>query len=349
MSISYTPVDYAPILKKAALYGAREFYYGQIDPATVQQLQLPADYKFGRCFLPKKYVTTIANRVLNFESHADDVWTVSFPKAGTTWTMNIVWQLKNNLNFAVDYIDASYMFLERAMFYDITDDNKNDDAFCSFISECDKTVDDCADETGPRLLKSHLPAYLLPKDIWRAKSKVIYIYRNAKDVAISMYHMLQEHLWLRYLGTMQDFFDAFLNDHVVYGPYFDHINSYRQLKQLDHVLLISYEEMLANPFDAVKQISNLLNCSYTDEQLQLLTEHVSFHNMYNVDKSSKLQSPRPNKYGVFSLLIDFDIKNSILLFFRVIRKSKTGRYHDEMSPEYVSKFDDWERQQFALK
>lgn len=105
------------------------------------------------------------------------------------------------------------------------------------------------------------------------------MYRDAKDVIISMYHMFCNHSLLKYPGTMEDFFDIFFNDHIIFGPFYAHVNSYRQLNQCDHILLMSYEKMVANPFAAITRIGEFLNYSYSDEQLEQLTEHLSFENM----------------------------------------------------------------------
>lgn len=278
MSISYTKVKDSSLLRKGMLYGAKEYYRFTIDPTTTNQLALPPDYQFSQCFLPKKYLT-LANRVHNFKVYPDDIWTVSYPKAGTTWVINVVWLLKNNLDFDTNLVDASFRYLERALFYELNDDNKNDEGFRAAKTEFDQKLDEYDNLTPPRILKSHLPAYLLPKDIWTTKAKLIYVYRNAKDVAVSMYHMFHNHLWLRYTGTIEEFLDAFLNDHIVYGPFNDHINSFQQLSRLDHVLLIKYEDMIADSFACVKAISTFLNCSYSDFQLKQLTEHLSFDSM----------------------------------------------------------------------
>lgn len=135
------------------------------------------------------------------------------------------------------------------------------------------------DLPSPRHLKSHLPAHLLPKNIWTAKPKLIYIYRDAKDVAISMYHMYRNHSRIQFTGSLEDYLDAFLNDYVTFGPFYEHIRSYQQLAGLEHILLLSYEDMISNPFAAVKRISEFLNCKYNDDQLKQLNEHVSFGNM----------------------------------------------------------------------
>lgn len=43
--------------------------------------------------------------------------------------------------------------------------------------------------------------------------------------------------------------------------------------------LIKYEDMLANSVAGIKKISEILECSYSDDQLKQLTDHVSFQNM----------------------------------------------------------------------
>lgn len=40
-----------------------------------------------------------AEKVKEFKVREDDVWVVSFPKCGTTWTQEMVWQICNNLDF----------------------------------------------------------------------------------------------------------------------------------------------------------------------------------------------------------------------------------------------------------
>lgn len=280
MSICYSDVENSLLVKKAALFGVREFIRARIDPETVKHLSLPSNYECSECFLPKKYIQ-LAERIQNFPIYSDDVWIAAFMKAGTTWTTNIVWQLKNGLDFTANIIEPSYMFPDRGIFYDIHDDNRNDVAYRHFVNGLSEKLDECESETPPRILKSHLPAFLLPKSIWTIKPKLIYVYRDAKDVAISMFHMHRNHLWQKYTGTMEDFFDVFLGDHVIYGPFHDHIKSFTQLSRLEHVLLLNYDEMIADTFAGVKRISEFLDCSYTDDQLMQLTEHLSFNNMRN--------------------------------------------------------------------
>lgn len=290
MSIECEVVKESALLQKAALYGIKEYVRAKIDPTTTKQFPFPDNYQFTECFLPKKY-ETLAEHIHNFHVRADDIWIISFPKCGTTWMMNIVWQLKHNLDFSAELLTATDSFLERPMMYDVNEENEHDETFRKVIENMDGHLDRFDSDASPRVFKSHLPPHLLPKNIWTVKPKLIYIYRDAKDVVLSMYHMFKNNSRLKYKGKLEDFFDAFLNGYVMHGPYHDHVNSFHQLKHFDHILLLRYEEMIANQFNGMKRISEFLNCTYNDQQLKRLMEHLSFHNMRkNVTDLSSYQN-----------------------------------------------------------
>lgn len=51
------------------------------------------------CVMIKKFMDQFAERVKNMEVYDDDVWVVSFPKCGTTWTQEMVWLVNNKLDY----------------------------------------------------------------------------------------------------------------------------------------------------------------------------------------------------------------------------------------------------------
>lgn len=52
------------------------------------------------CVLDQTYANHAAELIKKFEVYEDDVWVVSFPKCGTTWTQEMVWLINNDLNYA---------------------------------------------------------------------------------------------------------------------------------------------------------------------------------------------------------------------------------------------------------
>ena len=54
-------------------------------------------------FLPSKFVMTrpfidLIDRIAQMEVREDDIWVVTYPKCGTTWTQEMVWQIVNNVD-----------------------------------------------------------------------------------------------------------------------------------------------------------------------------------------------------------------------------------------------------------
>lgn len=70
--------------------------------------------KSNRCVMTYKYLQ-FAERIRNLTVYEDDVWIVTFPKCGTTWTQEMVWLIDHNLDYEaageVDLIHRS-VFLE---------------------------------------------------------------------------------------------------------------------------------------------------------------------------------------------------------------------------------------------
>ena len=54
-------------------------------------------YLPSNCVLPKKF-TSLAEKIYNMEVRKDDVWILTYPKCGTTWTQEMTWQILNNVD-----------------------------------------------------------------------------------------------------------------------------------------------------------------------------------------------------------------------------------------------------------
>lgn len=65
------------------------------------------------CVMTDRYYK-FAEQIRNFQVRDNDVWIISYPKCGTTWTQEMVWLLGNNLDYEtggkVDLSDRSPLF-----------------------------------------------------------------------------------------------------------------------------------------------------------------------------------------------------------------------------------------------
>lgn len=273
MSIVFREADES-ICKRLASPGSSRFVWATIDPATKHQLNLPADYKYHSVLLHRKYAD-LAERFQNFKVRADDIWIIGHPKSGTNWLHNIAWQLKNHLKLTKLPLNVNEDFFENSIMLDVTNDNEK---LKMVMDERDKSFLELDSMPSPRIIKSHLPPFLLPKEIWTVKPKIIHIVRNPKDIIVSRYYMFRNNA-VHYTGTLETLCTDFINGISLYGPFFDHVFSYWQLRHLDHLLFVHYEELCADLFNGIQRISEFLGCSYTNDQLKSLTEYVSFENM----------------------------------------------------------------------
>lgn len=119
----------------------------------------PEDWKQRYCSLCGSFESVLDN-VYNFEVREDDVWIVTSTKCGTTWTQEMTWLILNDL----DYTKAKNVDLTiRSPFLE----------FNGVVSNVPHDTIKAANELpSPRLIKSHLPAQFLPKELWTKKPKV---------------------------------------------------------------------------------------------------------------------------------------------------------------------------------
>lgn len=62
------------------------------------------------CVLTQKYVDLCLERIKNFKVYEDDIWLVSFPKAGSTWTREIIRVIESD--FDVEKEIKNFLFIE---------------------------------------------------------------------------------------------------------------------------------------------------------------------------------------------------------------------------------------------
>ena len=129
---------------------------------------------------------------MDLEVFGNDIWISSFPKCGTTWCQEMVWNIVNNLDFEtaksmildkrIPFLELSGL-MEEKHFESFTDQDKaENEAVVDSIEYCKKLT------SRPRILKTHLHVEMLPKQVNQKKPKVIYVARNPRDVVVSYYN-----------------------------------------------------------------------------------------------------------------------------------------------------------------
>lgn len=129
--------------------------------------QQSEDHKVNGLVVYPVVVQEVVDKLTDFQLYSDDVWVVSYPKTGNTWTRQIVKLLRNNGVEDGKTISHTNPWLEGLAIYPEVDVDKL---------------------PRPRAFKSHFPYNLCPCGPPNTTPcKYIYVMRNPKDVAVSLY------------------------------------------------------------------------------------------------------------------------------------------------------------------
>ena len=163
----------------------------------------------------------------------DDVWIVTYPKAGTTWIQYVVHLIHSRGKDDGKKITDAVPWLETG-------------------TPSTSVIVDAM--TPPRAFKSHMPYDRMPCGAPNSTPcKYIYVARNPKDLATSFYyHYRRCHVqgieW-------KEFFEYFLAGKVEFGDYFDHVLGWWAHKDDDNVLFIKFEDMKLDQVKVITQIA----------------------------------------------------------------------------------------------
>jgi len=228
--------------------------------------------------LPRGFAS-IQKDLNQFTVREDDIWVVSFPKCGTTWMQEMIWNIVNDLDFAtaksVD-LEKRVPFLELsgilgASFTKLIAASGDSPPFSSSMELADIVP-------SPRILKTHLSIDMLPHQIMEKNAKLIYVARNPRDTCVSFYHHWK--IMAGYSGSWDTFFDAFVGDVCGYHtPFLQHVLGYWHQRDRPNILFITYEEMKKDLPAVIKKVANFMNKDLNDEQITELANHLSFKSM----------------------------------------------------------------------
>ncbi|XP_070543220.1 sulfotransferase 1B1-like [Ptychodera flava] len=245
-----------------------------------------------------------------FEVRDDDVFLVTYPKAGTTWLQELVSliSMDGDIDEVVDIpVDARAPHLEITVPFDRQGTITAPPSYLSIA-----TMD------SPRLIKTHLPMDLLPRQIKEKRTKVIYVARNPKDLAVSFFHFYKVNPFLATYKAWGDFLTDFMKGDVIYGKWCDHVISWWKERHSDNVLFLKYEDMKKDLKSATEEISLFMGKELDQSTISRIAEHCSFDSMKKNPMTLKT-------YLCAAMDIDADKESPF------VRKGKVGGWKDQFT------------------
>nr|XP_054098719.1 sulfotransferase 1A1 isoform X4 [Callithrix jacchus] len=111
------------------------------------------------------------------------------------------------------------------------------------------------------------------------KAQVVYVARNAKDVAVSYHHFYQMAKVHPDPGTWDSFLEKFMAGEVCYGSWYQHVREWWELSCTHPVLYLFYEDMKENPKREIQKILEFVGRSLPEDTLDFIVQHTSFKEM----------------------------------------------------------------------
>lgn len=137
-------------------------------------------------------------------------------------------------------------------------------------------------QLSPRVLNTHVHYYMMPKDAVEMRCKIVYVVRNPKDVAVSLYNHVTGIDAYEYDGKWENFLPLFLKGKTEYNSWFEYVLEWEEVMATNPnqpILLVHYEDLKKNNLQEIYKIGNFLGIKNKDGLFEAVSEKCQFYNM----------------------------------------------------------------------
>eukprot|EP00095_Tigriopus_kingsejongensis_P010107 snap_masked-scaffold152_size304267-processed-gene-1.5 protein:Tk10107 transcript:snap_masked-scaffold152_size304267-processed-gene-1.5-mRNA-1 annotation:"hypothetical protein DAPPUDRAFT_49070" len=283
----------------------------------------------GRVFMPKQYEEE-AERIYNLGIRPDDIWIVTYPKCGTTWTQETMWQIVN-----FDFNSSLHHF-ERSPFLEVSCIMKSAPIPEKNIGQEEKatpqgpppmhiiaSIDFTENLKSPRVIKTHLPLELLPPKLLET-CKVIYVCRNPKDTCVSYFHhtAIGREIYLMH-GSFEDYAQLFKDGRLGYGDYWHHLKGAWAQRHHKNMKFIWYEDMKKDHKPMLRSICEFTGYKRSEKEIEVLAKHLTIDNM----RKGAVKSAKDEEEKLF--------------YTHFFRKGQVGDWKNYFEGEKLVEWDQW--------
>lgn len=259
----------------------------------------------------------------NYKPFPSDILLVTLPKSGTTWLKALVFSILNRGKFDAKSHPLFQLgphdcvvFLESIM------TQKN--AYSGLDSEV---------ASSPRIFATHIPYPCLPESVKASECKIVYLFRDPKDVLVSSWYYMNKLRGQKLPPlTIEEAFEMFIQGISNFGPFWDHLLGYygASLHSHNNIKFLSYQALKLKPYNPVKGLAQFLGCPFSiEEEMGGVVEEIiricGFENLSNLEV---------NRTGVQHFSSKFVVENR-----NFFRKGQVGDFKNHLSDEMIVRLD----------
>ena len=200
--------------------------------------------------------TDLAGR--NLAVYPDDIFIVSYPRSGNTWTR---------------FLLANLVFSDRNVDF----------------TNIEKLIPDTTSQSNQTLKKSPRPRIIKTHEYFDHRySKTIYIVRDPRDVALSYYEFSRKYMLIDEGMGLEDFVDDFVSGRLIssgWGTWGENVASWVYARgDSPTFLLLRYEDMRRNTMAELARLAKFMGIEPEPTRLQKVIDLSSAERMRKLEK-----------------------------------------------------------------